>query len=77
MEFELEYVPSPENFDSIRLHVSASGKTSMFCKDYFFFGTSNLYHLDWVFLERNHVIEFTNLTEDDKIELKKEGLKLF
>lgn len=49
----------------------------MFCKDYFFIGTTNLYHLDWVFLNRAHVIEFTNLTADDKIEIQKEGLKMF
>lgn len=77
LDFELEYVPSKENFDSIRLHVTAANSASMFCKDYFFIGTSNLFHIDYAFFSKSHVIEFTNLTEDDKTEIQIEGLKIF
>lgn len=77
LKFEIEFVPSKENYESVRIHLDASGAKSMFCKDYFFIGTTNLYHVDFAFMGKKHVFEFANLNADDKVEIEKEGVKLF
>jgi hypothetical protein len=50
---------------------------SLFCKDWFFFGTTELYHVETFFFAGTHSITFTNIDTDARKDLAFTGLQVY
>lgn len=59
------------------INVYTRKPNSIFCKDYYWIATSNIHHIKSVFFHGNHNIVLRNLKDDDLIDIKVNGLKVF
>jgi hypothetical protein len=77
MFLEYNHLDDEGNFHEVDLHVVLSDKKSMFCSERFFFATTEKYHYEKFWRATHHIIRFKNLSEDDKLDIKAEGVRLF
>lgn len=49
----------------------------MFCKDWFFFGTTELYHVETFFFHGKHKITFKNLNAEAKADINHNGIQVY
>jgi hypothetical protein len=61
----------------VDVHLILKDKRSMFCSERFFFATTEKYHYDKFYRSKHHIIRLKNLTNDDKIDIQAEGVRLF
>ena len=73
-DFTLHYENRTET--SFDLVVNASNKQTLLCKDYLFFGNTELRHIDWYFEGGDHRITF-NLTPDRVVDFDFNVLQVF
>ncbi len=66
-----------EDIGDVTITINASKAKSLLCKDWFFFGTVNLYHFETVSTKGSHAITFKNLSPEAKIDIKRNGVKVF
>ena len=75
-DFDIEYVPTGEHtFD---INVFTSNPKDLLCKDYIFFGNSNIHHLDFYFFHGMHKFSF-DITDDlnAQKDFAYNGMKIF
>jgi hypothetical protein len=75
--FSVKYLPSRLNYERIQLTVDPHGKKSFFCKDWFLISILGKWHTDTIFREKKHVVEFKNITPDDRLDVMAEGIRIF
>ena len=63
--------------DKIVLSLENSGKTDTWCSELFIFHTSNHNYLQFIAFEGFHEIVIKRITQDDKDEIKVNGVKLY
>ena len=63
--------------DKIILTFQNYGKSEFFCSELFFFHTSNHNFLQFIAFEGEHEIVIKNISQDDKDEIKVNGIKLY
>lgn len=59
------------------LEIEAKNSQSLFCKDWFFFATTEFYHVETIFFSGKHQIHFKELTADAKENIKRNGIKVY
>lgn len=57
--------------------VDAEKPKSLFCKDWFLFGNTEVQHVETFYFTGKHQITFKNLSPDAKIDMQRNGLKVF
>eukprot|EP00347_Sterkiella_histriomuscorum_P011078 403373837 len=76
-EFSITYDPSPENFTSVTVDITTSQPKSLFCSDYYFMGTFEIYHIeDFLFSKKSQIV-YSNLTDDQKADIKFNGVVVY
>jgi len=63
--------------DKITLTLQNFNKTETFCSELFIFHTSNHNYLQFIAFQGEHEIVLKRITQDDKDEIKVNGIKLF
>ena len=56
------------------VNVETEDAQSLLCKDWFFFGNTEMYHVETFFFSGNHQITFKALSKDSVIDLQHNGL---
>ena len=59
------------------LTVDAQKPKSLFCKDWFFFGTAEMYHLETIFFKGSHKLSFKNLNSAALADVQANGLQSY
>lgn len=59
------------------LTVDTEKSRSLFCSDWFFFGTNEMYHIETFYLSGKHQITFKNLSPQAKIDIMANGVKVY
>ena len=57
--------------------IDAKRPKSVFCKDWFFIGNTELQHVEVIFKRGTHTITFTNLDENALADIQKAGFKIY
>jgi len=57
--------------------IDAEKPKSLFCKDWFFIGNTELYHVETIFKKGKHNITFTNIDENTLKDIKFGGFKIY
>lgn len=57
--------------------IEADKPKSLLCKDWFFFGTTEFYHVETIFFSGTHSITFTNLNDQARKDLAFVGLNVY
>ena len=61
----------------VTITVDTEKPKSLFCKDWFLFGSADFYHVETFFFRGKHQVTFKNLTPDAKADLKANGVRVF
>ena len=62
---------------NVTVTIDAKKPRSLFCKDWFFIGNTELYHVEVIFKRGKHQITFTNLDEDELKDIQMGGFKAY
>jgi len=57
--------------------ISSNEPKHLFCTDNYWFSTSNIHHLNFIFSKGDHQFSIINLSQDDLDEISVNGLKIF
>jgi len=68
MDFETEFSPSAEDFDTVTVTVNASNQ-GIWCSEYLFFASMSHYHLETYSKEGKHQVVFKNISVNDKLDI--------
>ena len=68
-------VPNAEAPTSVKVHINARKKQSILCREHLFFSTTARHHIEPIFMNRNHVIEFKNLDQEDFDDIRVDGVR--
>ena len=68
---------NPEDIGDVTVTIQSSKAKSLMCKDWFFFATVNLYHFQTISSKGSHSVTFTNLSPDAKIDIMRNGIKVY
>lgn len=63
--------------DNVKLVVKLENPVSLFCHDWFLFGTTEFIHVEDFFYSGTHVIEFQNLDYEAKVDVYKNGISIY
>lgn len=74
---ELRISEISEEKGSITLEIKSANRNHYLCKDSYFIGTTNIFHVEIVLFEKTNRITFKNLKQDDFEEIKVNGIKVF
>ena len=66
-----------EDIGDVILTVDTEQAESLLCKDWFFFASTELYHVETFFLSGKHQIKFTNIQPDGMADIRRNGLKVY
>jgi len=75
--FSYTQTGSGEDIGDVTLTVDTEKAESLFCKDWFFFATTELYHVETFRSRGKHTIQFKGLTEDAKIDIRRNGVRVY
>ena len=75
--FSYEQTGSDEDIGDVTITVDTEDSRSMFCKDWFFFATTEFYHVETFFFKGKHQIQFKNLSPEAKADIRKSGIKVY
>ena len=65
------------NFVGVTLTINARKPKSLMCRDWFFIGNTEIFHVETITKAGTHTISFTNLDENAQIDLSFGGLKIY
>jgi hypothetical protein len=68
---------SAEDIGDVSITIDTEKSQSLLCSDWFFFANTEMYHVESFYLSGKHVLNFKNLSPDSKIDIQKNGLKIF
>lgn len=77
LKFSFEYLPSPENPTSVKVHINARHKKSLLCREHVFLSTTTRHHIEMLFLGRKHTVEFKNLDKEDFDDIRVDGIRTY
>jgi hypothetical protein len=73
LKFKIEHVSS----DTVKVTIEAKNKKTYLCREALFLSTTNRHHVEDLFWEKTHVLNFKNLDEDDMIDLELAGIRAY
>lgn len=65
------------NVDQVTVTVTTSNPKWALCHDWFFFGTTEFFHVDNFFFSGAHEITFKNLDRDGDIDILHNGIQIY
>jgi hypothetical protein len=68
---------SDNDIGDVMITVDTEKPRSLFCKDWFLFGNTEFYHVETFFFSGNHAITFKNLSPEAKVDIQKNGIKMY
>jgi len=66
-----------DDIGDVTITVDTEKPKSLFCKDWFLFGNTEMYHVETFFFSGKHQVTFKNLSPEAKIDIQKNGIKIF
>jgi hypothetical protein len=75
-EYDINY-DSEGNAENVTINIDAQKPKSLFCKDWFFIGNTELYHVEVMLKKGKHQITFTNIDEDTLTDIQFGGFKIY
>lgn len=77
--FSYEQTGAAESDDigDVTITIDTEQANSALCKDWFFFASAELYHVDTFFFSGKHTITFKNISPDGVADIKKNGIRVF
>jgi len=75
--FSFTQTGSGDDMGDAILTVTTKKQSSLLCKDWFFFGTTEFFHQESFFKKGTHTVKFTNLSPDAKIDIAENGIKVY
>ena len=73
----MEYLPSREEANEVRVTVKAYGKKSLLCREHLFMSTTDRHHVEGFFMPFTHTMTFKNLDQDDLDDIRVDGLRMY
>jgi hypothetical protein len=61
----------------VTLTIDTENSSSLFCRDWFFFATSDIQHVETFYLSGKHQITFANLSSDAIAEIQESGIHVY
>jgi hypothetical protein len=61
----------------VTMTIDASRPKGLMCKDWFFIGNTDLYHVETITEAGTHTVTFSGLNSDEQADFKFEGLKVY
>jgi len=61
----------------VTMTIDASRPKGLMCKDWFFIGNTDLYHVETITEAGTHTVTFSGLNADEQADFKFEGLKVY
>lgn len=77
LDFETEFSPSKDDFDSVTVSVTAKSMAGWFCSEYFLFSSEGHYHLESYSAEGTKKVVFKNISKGDQADIKVNGIRVF
>jgi hypothetical protein len=62
---------------SVKVTIDAKNKKSTFCREALFLSTTMRHHVEYLFLEKTHELTFSNLDQDDMIDIDLSGVRMY
>lgn len=73
MTFHMQHLDS----GSVKITIDAKNKKSTFCREALFLSTTMRHHVEYLFLEKTHELTFSNLDQDDMIDIDLSGVRMY
>lgn len=77
LTFTYTQTGNENDIGDVTITVDAEKPKSLFCKDWFLFGNTEVQHVETFYFTGKHQITFKNLSPDAKIDIQRNGLKIF
>jgi hypothetical protein len=75
--FSYEQTGNADDIGDVTITVDAENSKSLFCKDWFLFGTAEMYHVETFFYKGKHSVTFKNLSPEAKTDIAVNGIRIY
>lgn len=75
--FSYSQTGDDNDIGDVTVTVDVENPKTLFCKDWFLFGTTEFYHIETFFFRGKHQVTFKNLSPAAKADIKFNGVKIF
>lgn len=77
IKFTYQQTGEGEDIGDVILTIDTEKANSLFCKDWFFFATTEMYHVETFSTRGSHQVQFKGLTEDAKADIRRNGVRVY
>lgn len=77
IKFTYSQTGDDNDIGDVTVTVDTEKAISLFCKDWFFFATTELYHVETFRSRGKHTITFKNISPDAKLDIMRNGVRIF